>query len=133
MFEAILRALLVSGAGAARRLAVRVLALAVGMALLLTAVIFALLAFYFSLADVMARWQAAAIIAATLTAIGGSTVWLTTRFRHRHPRLPAGDPGRLSALTELGTTIGRDLSTNLTPTHVVLLAVIAGFILGRRK
>ena len=133
MFDAMIRALLVSGSGAARRLAMRVLALAIGAVLLSTAVIFAALAFYFSLADVMARWQAAAIVAATLAAIGVITVLRTTRSRRRHQQRLANESDQPSAWLELGKSLGRDLGTNLTLTHVILLAVIAGFILGRRK
>jgi hypothetical protein len=133
MFDLVFRSLMSAASGAARRVALRALALVIGAALLIGALVFASVAFFFWLDQHMLAWQAAAIVGAVFGALGLIIVLLAMLSYQRRPHRLAAAPGEPSPLFELGRNFGRQLGVDISPTQMVLLAALAGFLLGRRR
>ena len=133
MFDFIFRSFMSAAAGASRRIAMRVMALVIGCALLIGALVFASVAFFFWLDELMRPWQAAAIVAVMFGAFGLIVVLLAMMSFQRRPKRLEAKPGEESPLFEIGRNIGRQLGVDLTPTQMVLIAALAGFLLGRRR
>lgn len=133
MFDLVIRSLMSAASGAARRVALRALAMVIGAALLVGALVFASVAFFFWLEQHILPWQAAAIVGAIFGALGLIVVLLALLSYQKRPRALTGAAGEPSPLLELGRNFGRQLGVDITPTQMVLLAALAGFLLGRRR
>ena len=94
---------------------------------------FASVAFFFWLEQHMLAWQAAAIVGAIYTALGVIAVLLASLSFQRRPRKVSASSGEASPLLELGRNFGRQLGVDISPNQMVLLAALAGFLLGRRR